>query len=290
MEQIFEKINALFYEYLKALNLDNTENARLTIEQKIILAVWESNKSYRDYSLEVVETTRASLKYFPNSEALKNGIPFSRYLFNALSNSINTYRDKEALADKNGGMYISDDKYRQIKKIAKTFAELKKIHHDLDDSSIIEKAAAILGKDPDEITDCLKLSQAAKTGIDVKNEDGEEYSVLDTILDENEKNSLESWLVNKEKQEYIFRAIQKAWEKKSDPMLSELLTVKVLQAYLDIENMEDYTFLNKEIYNSFLKDSKYKLPEDSEIAEKYKLTKAAASKTLSRFWDSLKKS
>ena len=94
----------------------------------------------------------------------------------------------------------------------------------------------------------------------------------------------------KEKSELIFRKIQDAWEKKRDPMLSELLTVKVLDANLNIENMENYTFLNKEIYDNFLKDPEHKLPEDSEIAEKYGLTKSAASKKLSRFWEPIRKS
>ena len=54
--------------------------------------------------------------------------------------------------------------------------------------------------------------------------------------------------------------------------------------------MGNYTFLNKEIYENFRKDPEHKLPEESEIAEKYRLSKSAASKKLYRFWEPVRKS
>ena len=291
MEQIFEKINELFDEYLKTLNLENTENAKLSIEQKITLAVWDSNKNYREFSVEVVETVREALKYFPNSEAFKNGAPFSKYLFFSLGNSINTSKEKDDFADTNGGFYISDDKYRRIKKVKKVCDDIRKMYpdQDLQESFIIEKAEEILDMDEDEILECLKMSKATTTGGDLENDDGDKFSIFDTMLEGDDKNPLESALVAIEQVESVLRTIQKVWEKKPDQMLSELLTVEILRANLDIDNMEDYTFLNKEIYNAYLADPERKLPEESEIAEKYGMTKSAASKKLYRIRESLKK-
>ena len=297
MEQIFEKINELFDEYLKTLNLENTGNAKLSIKEKITLAVWESNKNYKNFSVEVVETVGEALKYyFPNSDAFKEGIPFSQYLFGSLKNSINTRSEKDDFADKNGGLYISDDKYRRIKKVKNFFEDIRKIHRknypdqeDLKESFIIEKAVLALGMDEEEIRECLKMSKASTKGDEVSNEEGETFSIFDTLWDGIDLNPSENEFIAKEKRECILNKIQKEWEKKSDPMLSELLTVEILGANLDIENMESYSFLNKEIYAKFLKDPEHKLPENSEIAEKYGVTKSAASKKLSRFFESLKK-
>lgn len=291
MEQIFEKINTLFYEYLKTLNLENTESAKMSIEQKISIEVWKSNPAYREYAVEVIETARESLKYFPNSEAFKKGVPFSKYLFASLGNSISTSEEKEALANKNGGLYISDDKYRRVKKVKKFFEDVRKMYPDqnFDDDSLIEKAEEFLGMEENEIRECLKMSKAATTGGDLENEEGDKISVFDTMLEGDDTNPLESGLVAKEQLESVLRAIQKMWEKKPDPMLSELLTVEILRANLDIENMEEYTFLDKEICKACLADLERKLPEDSEIAEKYGMTKSAASKKLYRIRESLKK-
>jgi len=293
MEQISEKINELFDQYLKTINLENTENAKLSIEQKITLAVWDSKKNYREFSVEVVETVREALKYyFPDSDAFNKGVSFSQYLFGSLQNSINTSKEKDDLADKNGWQHFSDDKYRRVKKVKKVFEDVRKMYpdQDLKESFIIEKAVMTLGMDEDEIRECLKILKATTKGDEVSNENGETFSIFDTLWDGIDLNPSENEFMAKEKRECILNKIQKEWEKKSDPMLSELLTVEILEANLDIENMEDYSFLNKEIYAQFLKDIEHKLPENSEIAKKYGLTKSAASKKLSRFFESLKKS
>ena len=289
MEQIFEKINELFDKYLKTLNLENTENAKLSIEQKITLAVWDSNKNYREFSVEVVETVREALKYFPNSEAFKNGAPFSKYLFFSLGNSISTSEEKAKLADRNGWQYISDDKYRRVKRVKKVFDDIRKMYpdQDLKDSFIIEKAEEILDMDEDEIWECLKMSKAATKGDEASNENGETFSIFDTLWDGIEKDPMESELIKQEMLEVAFPKILEDWNaiKKEDvaAMLSELLTVKLLEFGFDIDELAGYAFINKEICEIHSENPQSELLEFQKIAEKYGLTKSAASQRLSRF-------
>ena len=292
MEQIFKKINELFDEYLKILDLENTENAKMAIEQKIYLAVWDAKKKYREYSVEVIETVKEALKYyFPNSEAFKQGIPFSQYLFFSLGNSISTSEEKTNLADQNGGQHISDDKYRRIKKVKIFFEDIRKTFPDqhLEDCDIIEKAVLALGMDEDEIRECLKMSKAATTGTENPNEDDDSTTLIEEQFDDIvDNNSIETMFASHEALEQTLSLLDSEWKKKSDPMLSELLTVFALENGLTKE-YSDYSFLNKEILDDYFKDPDYKLPEQQEIAEKYDQTKSAASKLLSRFWEKIRK-
>ena len=297
MEQIFKKINELFDEYLKTLKLENTETAKVSIEQKIIIAVWKSNKNYGEYSVEVVETVKEALKYyFPNSEAFKEGISFSQYLFGSLKKTINTSKEKTNLADKNGGEHISDDKYRRVKKVKNFFEEVRKIHgtkhpdqEDLKDSFIIEKAILALGMEEEEIWECLKMSKAATMGTESPNEDDDGMTLIEEQIDNIvDKNPIESMFASLEAMEQTLSLIDSEWEKNPSPILSELLTVFVLENGLK-KDCSDYSFLNKEILNDYFKNPDHKLPEQQEIAEKYGLTKAGASKILSRFWEKIRK-
>ena len=168
MEQIFEKINELFDEYLKTLNLANTETAKLAIEEKIILTVWKANKNYREYSVEVIEKVKESLKYFPDSKARKNGGEFSKYLFNSLQNSIGSTKGEESLEQKTG-LSISDEDQKLIRKINKCIKRLLKMDPLLDNDAIIGKVAAILKKDESEITDLLNLAKTTALGLEMQN-------------------------------------------------------------------------------------------------------------------------
>lgn len=285
MQERFDKINELYAEYQKASAMANTELAIKGIEDKIIIEVCKSKKIYGEYAAEVIITTRDALKsYYPNSKAYKKGKPFSQYLFGSLKKSINTSSEKADLADKNGGNTTTDYLLKQIHK----FKKFCKKHLDLDEESLIQEAVQELKIKEQKIRIILKFIEASTSGTEKTNEDGEVF--LNPAIQENSnKNSLENWLIDKEKRELVLPEIQKEWEKKSDQMLSELLTVKVMQTDLDFENIEDYSFLNKKIYYEFLKDPEHKLPEQQEIAEKYGLTKSEASKVLSRFWEKIRK-
>ena len=293
MEQIFEKIDELFDKYLKTINLENTENAKLSIEQKITLVVWDSNKNYRESSVEVVETVREALKYFPNSDAFKNGAPFSKYLFFSLGNSISTSEEKEDLANKNGWQYISDDKYRQIRKVKKFFNDFQRIHPDqyFEDSFIVEIACQTLKMDEEKVWECVKMWRASTKGDEASNEDGETFSIFDTFWDGIEKDPTESELIKQERWGAVFPKILKDWNaiKKEDvaAMLSELLTVKLLGLGFDIDELAGYAFINKEICEIYSENPQSELLEYQKIAEKYGLTKSAASQRLDRFLKNL---
>lgn len=288
MEHIYTKINSLFQEYLHAAALENTENAKLSIEQKLIVTIWESNRDYKEYSVEVVEKIKESLVSFQDSEACKNGGQFSKYVYRAITNAINSAKEREAVEQRNGGIHIPDNVMKDIKKIKSLQKNLQKMNPDIEvtEDMLVEKAVAVLGIDEDGVRNLLKIALSGTYSFETPVNAGEDNgSLQDVIPDENP--SVTDELVKQDKCRLLFSQIEKHWRKKSDPMLSELITVKILDAGMCIDNMEECSFLNREIYDNFQKDS-HTLPDDSEIAEKYGLTKSAASKKLSRFWELIK--
>ncbi len=294
MEEVFNKINELYAEYAKFSAAGNTENAIKSLEEKIIIEVWKSQKKYKEFSVEVVETVRDALKCYssPDSDAFKEeGFSFSQYLFGSLENSINTRREKDDFADKNAGNTTTDYLVKQIN----NFKKVQKKHPDLDEESLVKEAAQELKIKESKIRIILRIIRASTTGTETTNEDGEVFLNPD-IQKNSDRNPLENWLIDKEKREIILPEFQKEWEKtKSNAMLSELLTVTVLECGFRFEDLESCSFINKEIRDAyFAENSERKLPQNQEIAEKYGFTKSAATQARKRFLEkvaeSLKKS
>ena len=87
------------------------------------------------------------------------------------------------------------------------------------------------------------------------------------------------------------------WLKQKDvaqPVLSELLTRELLANFSKnnvfeniIEVFLKYDFICKEMAKQFFEDTTYKIPSQQDIGKKYGLTKAGASKKLSRFIEKL---
>ena len=286
MKQIFEKINELFDEYLKTLNLENTENARLAIEEKIILTVWKANKNYREYSVEVVKVVKACLKSFSEkADARKNEGKFSNYLFGSLKKSIGTTKGKESLEQKTG-LSISDEDHELIRTINKCIKSLLKMDPLLDENAIIGKVAVILKEDESEIRSLISLAKSASLELEIHNDEDDGTVLVEEIYgDMVDKNPIEDWFASLKALEKALLLIDSEWKKKPDQMLSELLTVFLLENGLKKEICA-HSFLNKEILNDYFKN--HKLTERQKIAEKYGLTKSAASKILSRFLEKIR--
>lgn len=266
MEKTFEKINELYEEYQRAIDRgENIEAAIKGFTWKIVLAVLTPKEASQNSDLNVKEIKKSAycervdevhkvvidcLKWFPESETRKNGAPFSKYLFKSLGNAINTAKGEE----------------------------------------IQEHANTI--------------------GLEKTNDVGETFSILDTLLEDNDTDPLEKSLMKKDLQKLIPK-IQEEWKKNPDQMLSEILTVLLLKMEFDLteiyhrlyratlqnlllygfnpEILVNYTFIDKELLDAYSADHDYR-PDFTEIAKKYGLTKSAASKKLSRFFEPFKES
>lgn len=263
-----EKINELYKGYKNALDRgENIEVATKLFKWKIIQAVLKPRGASQDSDLTVKEIKKSAyceyvdevhkvvtdcLKYFDPNKPDKNGekSSFSDYLFASLRNAINSAKGQEA------------------------------------------------------------KEHANTSGLEKTNDEGETFSILDTLLEDNDTDPLEKSLMKKDLQKLIPK-IQEEWKKNPDQMLSEILTVLLLKMEFDLteiyhrlyratlqnlllygfnpEILVNYTFIDKELLDAYSTDHDYR-PDFTEIAQKYGLTKSAASKKLSRFFEPLKDS
>ena len=266
MEKTFEKINKLYEEYQRAIDLgENIEVAIKGFTWKIVLAALTPKGASQDSDLNVKEIKKSAygkyvdevrkvvidcLKWFPESETRKNGAPFSKYLFKSLENAINTAKGEE-------------------------------------------------------IQEHVNTTELEKT-----NDEGETFSILDTLLEDNDTDPLGKSLIKEDLQKLIPK-IQEEWKKDHDQMLSEILTVLLLKMEFDLtdiyrrlyratlqnlllygfnyEILMNYTFIDKELLDAYSADHDFK-PDFKEIVTKYNVDKSTVSKKLSRFFEPFKES
>ena len=151
---------------------------------------------------------------------------------------------------------------------------------------------------------------ANTSGLEKTNDEGESFSILDTLLEGSDTDPLGKSLI-KEDLEKLIPKIQKEWKKHPDQMLSEILTVLLLKLDFNIEDvyrrlyqatlqnlrlygfnseiLMNYTFINKELLDAYSADHDYE-PDFKEIVQKYNVDKSTVSKKLSRFFEPLKDS
>lgn len=156
-----------------------------------------------------------------------------------------------------------------------------------------------------------EIQEHANTiGLEKTNDEGETFSILDTLLEDNDTDPLEKSLMKKDLQKLIPK-IQEEWKKDHDQMLSEILTVLLLKMEFDLEEvyhrlyratlqnllsygfkteiLMNYTFIDKELLDAYSADHDYK-PDFTEIVTKYNVDKSTVSKKLSRFFEPFKDS
>lgn len=156
-----------------------------------------------------------------------------------------------------------------------------------------------------------EIQEHANTiGLETTNDEGETFSILDTLLEDGDTDPLGKNLIKEDLQKLIPK-IQEEWKKNPDQMLSEILTVFLLKMEFDLkevyrrlyratlqnlllygfnlETLMNYTFIDKELLDAYSSDHDFK-PDFKEIVTKYNVDKSTVSKKLSRFFEPFKDS
>ena len=94
--------------------------------------------------------------------------------------------------------------------------------------------------------------------------------------------------ISREEQIETLHKIEAAWNKKPEKMLSELLTVCVLDMFeMEKNDLLYYDFINRTILDDYFAQQNYRFPKAQEIAGKYGLTKFTATQKLKRFGEKI---
>lgn len=331
----FDCICRLYSEYQELLDKENEEIQRQTLKEKIIIQVCQIfyldeqcnsildedeghkvKKENKKYSDEIFLVTLECFKSFERrfhcdkasgGPASKTGEDFARYVLASVDRKLKYLKAHEGINEANQ-MKIPREKLDLMRKIKKEDAHLSTLIKNKERRA--EQIKKLLGLDDSEFELLYSRAMNKTQSLDsCCSGESDEISPIDFVKDES--SDIEETIVGgmeaREALISILSQMQRLWEKKGDKLLSDILTVYILQTmfdktsstvastsnisavYANIDILQKFSFLNREMVNRFFDDTTYSLPSQVEIGAMYGgLTKSAVSKKLSRFLESLK--
>lgn len=298
LDNDFDKINSLYLDYIKALNSPNNEVLLLQIKEKIVVAFWKALQKASKITPEMIEHTDVlvqTIYYCMNKYATcNNPLCFGNCTFEAIRKKLVAKANTQNF-ERKSGMHISDKENRKRKRIENAYKQFGS-YCSWDNKKFIEYAVNHLGLEQKDVEEYLFPKHAISAYSQTDND--EEYFVPDQYVDKTKVVDFGDVIGSAEEFENLLKNIDNIWLKQKEdarPVLSELLSREFLAngvnnkiSSSEIEMLKNAKFICKEMIETFFNDLNYKLPTQQEIGQKYKITKSAASKKLTRFIDKLK--
>lgn len=265
-------IDDLYALYVQADDSDRRKAISAEIQIKALTLKYRGSISYGEYpdTDKVLKKVGLCLK-----KKFETGEAFRKYLCKSINRMIGSLLKKQTLEEKNGGITLSEYDLKNVSKLEKIS---KRINPKLDPEHFIEEAKKELK---------VKKTKTVINYLQIK--DGGERVDEEKVADTKKSVSPEKEWSSREEQVETLRKIEAAWSKKLDKkpykMLSELLTVCVLDMCDKMEKDDlYYDFIDRTILDDYFALKNYRFPEAQEIAEKYGYTdKSAATQKLKRF-------
>lgn len=336
----FENIARLYSEYQCLFGRENVEVVRQTLKDKIVIEVCKifyldekgysvlddqsgniAKKENKEYSEEIFITTYECFKYFENKKndleeaTSESGMEFAKYVYYSVDKKLKYLKGKNSILNDNK-IKIPREKLNLISKIRREDSNLSVLINDKEKRLEMIKKLLDLGDDDFKELYFFATNKTKSLDETCENDDSE-TSVGDFIEGRsiniegrsiNIEESVAEGLIGRENLIKLMSCIQQQWEKKKDLILSDLLTVYILEnmfgnvselvekdkqesvLYDNMDIFEMYSFLNREMVDKFFHDTSYKLPSQIEIGTMHGgVHKSTISKKLSRFFEQLKK-
>ena len=297
LDKDFAKIAELFQIYQNSLSSNNNASLLEQTKSKIIVQFWKTiqkaaiTSEMKEQSDIIVETIVNCIETYLNKDTTE----FTKLTYSSIIRAIKAKADTETFENKTG-MHISNPKDRLRKKIEKVYKQFTAFNSG-DKKEYLEYAVSYCGFNREEVEMYLFPKQTSSLYFKSSNGSGEEYCVADKYANPDKGNDSFEFLNSKNEITEQLGKMNMLWLKQkvvAQPVLSELLTRELLANFSKnnvfeniIEVFLKYDFICKEMAKQFFEDTTYKIPSQQDIGKKYGLTKAGASKKLSRFIEKL---
>ncbi|MCQ2966826.1 MAG: hypothetical protein MJ250_08865 [Alphaproteobacteria bacterium] len=292
LDEDFARVGELYVTYKNALlDIENNASVIESTIQKIVGEFWKITQKVKTFtpdmkenSVLIVKTIKNCLKTYPDKEPEE----FCKLTFTSIKNKLSGAASTSAFEEKTG-MHITDSEDRKRKKIEKAYKQYVSINKE-NKRAFIEYAIVYLGFNREDLE--TYLFPVTTSSLFVNNKNGEEVCVGDT---EDAKNVFDASTEKTDKN--LFKTqldiINKAWLKQkedSKTILSVAITVDLLGDFAkfggdesSISVLWEIEFVDKKILENFISDKNYKLPTQSEIGDRFGITKSAISVKVTRF-------
>jgi len=246
-----------------------------------------TRKNFREIGYEIAITAKACIKSY-NAECGA----FLNYFNTALKKSLFTQKAKEEISDTRTGLTLdqkTDKIIRRIVQYTNTYGG------DPNKSGFVNEIADALNILPEKAAEAISINSHlfVQSGNDIiRNKEGKKGELFDFLTDKS--CSSENALIDDASFLMHIQAIDSAFKKQQDrtkPLLSKLLTARLLKALDDIRLIEKaisgISFIDNQIYARYKK--KRTVPTAKEIAESFGVMEASASRTYNIFIEKIVK-
>ena len=244
----------------------------------------ESNtfsEAKQDKMYTVFLTALECIKYYDKSKG-----SFLHLLNASVSRKIKTTVAKNAEENFRGGIVIENSERKKIRAILK-YANSKRL--DLSDIKDIQKIAAILNLPVAETVRLIEINSNATTVSDtVKNDDGEEVSLFDTVAAE------QATAVDALVFEEYFKAAERVFnslQERSKERISQLFTFQLIKnlSVDEVKELKHYSFYSEEVVREAVQSCLDKTNYTARIIyARLGITEANGKKSLTNFINLLK--
>lgn len=291
-EEYEKRINAA-----PVLRLDPNRDPELykTERYKLLELLWEyysaciySGKDYGEntYDLALVETADDCLKNYDPETG-----PFLHYFVRSMSRKMRAEQAREHQAMTRNGIRIPDKTLKRMLTIRK-YAESKNLN--LNDPAVLEKIAQTFKTTPEKLRALLRAEEQSRAVPDVWiSEDGEEVSIIETIVADRTESAEEKILREESLKTRVgdIRRVFDRTQERQKKLLSMLITAEVLRSFQgDMAAGESllagYPFFSSEILQ--LTISAGEVPTNKKIGEMNQISEQSLSRTYRFFKEKIK--
>ena len=320
--KLFDEINLLYSKYVEidALNKIDSESYSAAFRsawEKLCVAVYKvyasferENDNYEVFSDVIVYSLGSGIEKFPDSKSKEAGVPFSKYVCNIIRNNINKEISNQAIAQNNGGCSFSDYDREMVRKVLSAEKKVLKLPGCKDNQDKCnEKIAVLLNISVETVIKYKNLSLCNTCSDVISSEDDEFYvsdnkTFSDFFIDLRDSDSLEE---NRIKLSESLKKIENTFALKPDLFLSKIITIELLNGFKKLrdeyikeydptgeqlsnsfyhnvyDELKKFSFVDKDILNSFFCNPDFKLPKKKEITDNFHVDKSWGSAVVSDF-------
>lgn len=229
---------------------------------------------YEDYGLEITKISKRCIKNFDGEKG-----NFLHYFNKAWSIEFSRIMMKKSEEEKYRGGHISETDRRNLRKVVKLMQMRGK---DVNSPDVINILAESTSLREEEIREVIGLYKISVESDRVKNDDGEDSSIIDLFK---ASESTEETFIHKENTAEILNFIDNVYsslQERQMQIFSDVFTAKLCEFIIGIDIAYDKVkFINREMLNDYIKTGQ--ILSQRQIAERYGRDEASLSRTIKEF-------
>jgi len=283
LEKLINETRLFLIDRVKDKELFVAEERRFLADLAELMSL--VRKDFRRIGFEIVSTAKACIE----SYKAENGV-FLNYFNVALKRALFTQKAKEEISETRSGLKLDQKTNHLIRRILQY---IKINGADPDESWFADKIADALNIPPEKAIEAIMINHdvfVQSGNVPITNKDGRKDELFNLIADKT--SPPDKALIDEVSVQTRIQAIDAAFQKqqkRTKPLLSKLLTARLLKALDDIQLIEKVipgiSFIDKQLYARYKENRA--VPTAREIGESLGVMETSISRTINTFTEKI---